>query len=592
MTALIPAIDSALLAFLWQGVVAALVLWLALSVLRRASPDARYLAGCIALGGLALAPFVTAWIAHHAPAAVEYSAPVVRLRSIPSLGEPRVEGLALARAWMLPAWACGVLLLSIRMLWGGARVARLKREGSAPDAALLTSVNRLAARVRVRRPVRVLVSSLADGPSVAGWLRPVLLLPAAAVLGLSPEQLEAVLAHELAHIRRYDYLVNLVQMSIETLFFYHPAVWWISRRIRMERELCCDDVAVRVSGDAVCYARALASLERMRVGTASLALGVKDGPLLYRIERLLGAAPRDRASSRLPGLIAVCLGLACFAPAVNPVKAQSPNVPAPLGPAPIPAASAPGAYGPLRGRAFNPAPAPLMQIAQTATAPVPLTDAGDVLVEIRIDPTGLVGDARVINGPMDGRREALITALNMRFLPQSESATRYVTVATTPAQSMWPDVVPVVGRAEAQQRVLKANAEIARLRSIQASASERGAAQLQEAIDRDLKAIADSESTAAGQDPLVGASLQVIRISGPAATARVRSELLSRLPIRIGDILSDASMQAAVTAVVGYYPRATALFGVVRDSGQGAFVVTLPYPLDGNVSLFYPSNVR
>ena len=103
------------------------------------------------------------------------------------------------------------------------------------------------------------------GPSVIGWLKPVVLLPAATLLGLTPEQLEAVLAHELAHIRRYDYLVNIVQMLIETLFFYHPAVWWISGRIRQERELCCDDIAVRCCGDAVGYARALTALERMRV---------------------------------------------------------------------------------------------------------------------------------------------------------------------------------------------------------------------------------------------------------------------------------------------------------------------------------------
>src|SRR4029434_68939 len=93
--------------------------------------------------------------------------------------------------------------------------------------------------------------------SAVGRLRPVLLLPAASLAGLTPQQLEAVLAHELAHIRRHDYLGNVFQTLVEALLFYHPAVWWPSARIRYERELCCDDLAVEVCGDPVCYERAL-----------------------------------------------------------------------------------------------------------------------------------------------------------------------------------------------------------------------------------------------------------------------------------------------------------------------------------------------
>ena len=122
----------------------------------------------------------------------------------------------------------------------------------------------LRTRMGLTRPVRLLISSLAEGPSVVGWIRPVILLPAATLLGLTPEQLEAVLAHEFAHIRRYDYLVNILQMVVETLLFYHPAVWWTSARIRHERELCCDDLAVSSCGDPLCYARALTKLERLR----------------------------------------------------------------------------------------------------------------------------------------------------------------------------------------------------------------------------------------------------------------------------------------------------------------------------------------
>ena len=104
-----------------------------------------------------------------------------------------------------------------------------------------------------------------------GWLRPVILFPASALTGLSAEQLEALLAHELAHIRRYDYLVNLLQTTVETLFFYHPAVWWVSAQVRQEREHCCDDLAVAACGDVLTYARALTALEQLRGSEPQLA---------------------------------------------------------------------------------------------------------------------------------------------------------------------------------------------------------------------------------------------------------------------------------------------------------------------------------
>jgi hypothetical protein len=156
------------------------------------------------------------------------------------------------------------------------------------------------------RAVRVLISSAAESPSVTGWIRPVILLPASTLLGLTPEQLEAVLAHEIAHIRRHDYLVNLLQTLVETLLFYHPAVRWASSRIRRERELCCDDAAVREYGDAIDYARALAKLERIRITPAvapEMALGSNGGLLPYRLRRLTEwrrslAHRRLRASSR------------------------------------------------------------------------------------------------------------------------------------------------------------------------------------------------------------------------------------------------------------------------------------------------------
>ena len=103
---------------------------------------------------------------------------------------------------------------------------------------------------------------------VTGLLRPMVLLPAAWLAEMTPEVLEAVIAHELAHIRRYDLWVNLFQRFVETLLFYHPGVWWLSRRVRLAREMCCDEMAARATGDRVVYATALELAARKRLEPA------------------------------------------------------------------------------------------------------------------------------------------------------------------------------------------------------------------------------------------------------------------------------------------------------------------------------------
>jgi hypothetical protein len=135
----------------------------------------------------------------------------------------------------------------------------------------------LIRRLQVARPVRLYLSTIAEVPIVIGWLRPYILLPVSAVTGLGESQLGAILAHELAHIRRHDYLANLLQNAVETLLFYHPAVWWVSRWIRQEREHCCDDLAVEICGDVMVYAGALAQLEELRGGVSEPALAAAGG---------------------------------------------------------------------------------------------------------------------------------------------------------------------------------------------------------------------------------------------------------------------------------------------------------------------------
>ena len=208
--------------------------------------------------------------------------------------------------WMntiLAAWLFGMLVLSIRPLvsWRATRVLRSHGRSPVP-ATIACATVRIAERLRIRRAIEVTQSTLVDVPTVIGWLKPLVLLPASAISGLTNEQLEAVIAHELAHVRRHDYLVNLFQLLIETVFFYHPAVWWVSHMMRVEREACCDDIAVRMTGDRAGYARMLLWLEESRnhASLASLGMsargGSRAGSLLTRIRRIVSASPETRGT--------------------------------------------------------------------------------------------------------------------------------------------------------------------------------------------------------------------------------------------------------------------------------------------------------
>jgi protein involved in polysaccharide export with SLBB domain/beta-lactamase regulating signal transducer with metallopeptidase domain len=345
---LIRAIGLTLLHFVWQGALVAALFGAALLLLRRRSANARYLAGCAAMLLLAAAPLATfVYLQRSAtprpPAAATYS---------PSLPEPSVSQdlhigtmpLAVANVavndpapsrsvepqsavpsplhvidralpWCVAAWGGGVLVLSVRMLGGWMQLQRVRRRGTQPAPLQWTArMAALARRMGVPRAVRLLECARVDCPAVVGWIRPVILLPASAMSGLSVAQLESILAHELAHVRRHDYLINLFQSALETVLFYHPAVWWVSRRVRQERENGCDDIAAAVCGDRVMYAAALATLEELRPVASRFAIAAHGGVLLPRIRRLLGRpAPDPARAGWWPGAAAALLILAALA---------------------------------------------------------------------------------------------------------------------------------------------------------------------------------------------------------------------------------------------------------------------------------------
>ena len=182
-----------------------------------------------------------------------------------------------------------MIFFSLRTAGGMLVIERLQRRKAAPVAhRVLQTCLDLQRTVGIKRAVRFCQCNGLDVPAVIGWFRPIVLLPMTVLAGLSQAQLEAVIAHELAHIKRWDYFVNLFQIAAETVLFYHPAVWWVSRRIRLERENCCDDMAVELCGNVVDYARALTYMEGGRTAP-SLVMAASGSPLAARVLRLLGA---------------------------------------------------------------------------------------------------------------------------------------------------------------------------------------------------------------------------------------------------------------------------------------------------------------
>lgn len=299
MQHVLSALAWTLLHFIWQGCALAAAFGLVMFALRRSSASQRYVAGCISLGIMALTPIITFIWLWRRPAEPW---PLIEVRDLTAMAAQAAESVPLDRlhvaivtTWLLGAFAC--------LIWvagGWLHVSRFRRIAALTmPVALQMQVDDLAERLNVRCIVRIVDHLAVVAPLTMGAIRPVILLPAAMLTGLTPVQLQAVLAHEMAHIRRMDFAVNLLQAALEALLFYHPAVWWISRQVRQEREYCCDDLAAEVCGNPVTYARALAELEALRGSAAAplgLALSSQGGSLMKRIARLTDShLPRSTA---------------------------------------------------------------------------------------------------------------------------------------------------------------------------------------------------------------------------------------------------------------------------------------------------------
>jgi beta-lactamase regulating signal transducer with metallopeptidase domain len=373
MSYTLDALAWTLIHFCWQAAAVAVVYRIASLVLARGRSEMRYalsLAALLLMVGGALGTF--AWemrSATSSPALPNIAAEMKSVALRAALQQKATPGkqvvglvsdvsssMNLLR-WIDGLWVLGVGVLSMRSIGGWWLIQRLRATAvdEAPEA-LQASFARIAVALGIRRETLLRISSAVAGPITIGALRTMVLLPLSSLTLLGPEELEMVLAHELAHVRRADFLCNIAQTLVETLFFFHPAVWWIGKQIRHERELCCDDLALKICPNPVTYATALFRLEEQRARQWRLAMALNGNQshqtLRLRIARILGE-PVSHGGGRAVqpfSLVVACVALAASLVAAPPVVASF----------------RPAMHGPIRHAAAQSAAA----TASTAVRPV------------------------------------------------------------------------------------------------------------------------------------------------------------------------------------------------------------------------------
>lgn len=318
-------LTGALLHFLWQGAVLAAVLAVTLRLCR--TPGLRYTLSLATLGLMGLCLPLTAWQlsprVSHPAAPVAVSQPAVEpeagsasLELLPPPAPAAEVDLTVYQPYVLVLWSLGVIFLALRLVLAWVQSLWMRgRQTPLPTTVETRALNLIRGLGMVR--VRIRGSARVTEAMAVGLVRPVVLLPLSWMAELPPDVLDAVIAHELAHLRRYDLWAMLGQRVLETVLFYHPAVWWVSRRISLEREMCCDELAVRATGERLVYARALEAVGRRMVREGKLTLvapvsGESGMNLLTRVRSVLGLRAERDGAAWPAGLLIACLML-CLA---------------------------------------------------------------------------------------------------------------------------------------------------------------------------------------------------------------------------------------------------------------------------------------
>jgi bla regulator protein BlaR1 len=328
-TPIAEAIGGTLMHSLWQLAALALLLMLVLALVPQGAARLRYWLAASTLGLMLLLPIATMGYLYEPPAEATTVAGVTGIAGTSLMAQAFTQSAPIAAVksgvaeqistffeenayLLLGCWLLGVVLLSLRFLGSCWQVHRLRHVGTeeVPQALASRFVN-LLDQLGIRRMVRLRYSRLVDTPMVIGALKPVVLLPMGLMSGLSMEQVECILIHELGHVRRWDFLLNMVQSVAEIILFYHPATWWVTRQIRQERENCCDELVVGMAANKVQYARALLNLEVMRQQQPSLAMASQGGDLASRIRRITGGTVPPKRQFHARSLVFGLLTLAC-----------------------------------------------------------------------------------------------------------------------------------------------------------------------------------------------------------------------------------------------------------------------------------------
>jgi bla regulator protein BlaR1 len=302
---MVTALGWTLVHFLWQGLVIGAVYSLLIGCLRDATAATRYWVGMGTLAAMFLGTVVT-FAAVYQPLVPMSSGPAI------SVGATSVQAvsvdvsgweafkfqLEIFLPWAVLAWLSGVFLLSGRIALDFWRIRKLAIDGVQPMPDPWPAlVKRMCRSLGMSRAVSVVESARVSVPIVIGWLKPVILIPPSALLGLTHKQLELIISHELAHVKRLDYFFNVLQIVVETLLFYHPFVRHVAVQVRLERENCCDDIVVACSGDTLAYASALTEVEGMRCSSGmQVVLAATGGNLVGRVRRLAGMPAPQRGA--------------------------------------------------------------------------------------------------------------------------------------------------------------------------------------------------------------------------------------------------------------------------------------------------------
>jgi D-alanyl-D-alanine endopeptidase (penicillin-binding protein 7) len=394
----------ALLNFVWQGAVVGAGAALLLGLLRGASARWRY-AVCAASLGLCLG-LPLAQCLNLAPADAEFTG------ELPALVEQMPA--------LVTAWALGTGLMLARLALGLAWIGRARRRSTAAPAEWQARLEALARRLGLRRTVSLRLLPELAGPITVGALKPCVLLPAALLSRLPVDLLEALLAHELAHVRRWDYVANLLQSAVEALLFFHPVVWWLSARMRAERELVADEISAQLLGahdGGRRLARALHALSELQPqATPAVALAAGGGDLLRRIERLL--APRPQATGWKLALPALLIAATSFV-----VQARGRDKPDPPEPAPATATAAAPAEVPPAQQLRLPVNAKHVVVIDDATGKVLMARNADAVVPIA-SLTKLLTAMVVLDAKLDPSEKLRITSDDVDTLKHSRSRVR------------------------------------------------------------------------------------------------------------------------------------------------------------------------